>query len=59
MNQGDQIKLIALLPAQWTLSGTWEKKKNESGEYIAEFNQLLTPVPSEFAQMGILLTEKN
>lgn len=34
MNQHHQIKLIALLPAHWTLSGTQEGKELGTGEYI-------------------------
>ncbi len=36
MNQLYQIELIALLDAQWTLSGTRERKELRAGEYITE-----------------------
>lgn len=36
MNRRYQIELIALLPAQWTLSETQESKELKAGEYITE-----------------------
>lgn len=36
MNQRYQIELIALLPAQWTPSGTQESKELRACEYITE-----------------------